>query len=123
MNALVRQLRRWQFRVRVIRLGWGVARWAAVVAAVLALACLTDWTWDLYADTPFVLRVVMTVGQLALAAVLAVLLVVRPWFTAPPVVDLALRAEREIPEFGHRLVTALQLNRPGARTQGMSPVL
>src|SRR5206468_3198739 len=48
---------------------------------------------------------------------------VRSWFTAPPVVDLALRAEREIPEFGHRLVTALQLNRPGAKTQGMSPYL
>src|SRR3954469_5030585 len=123
MKSLVRQLRRWQFRVRLIRLGWGLARWVAVVAAVLAAACLTDWVWDRYADTPMLLRAAMTAGQLAVAAVLAGILVVRPWFTAPPIVDLALRAERDIPEFGHRLVTALQLNRPGARTEGMSPVL
>jgi hypothetical protein len=123
MKSLVRQLRRWQFRVRLIRLGWGLARWVVVVAAVLAVCCFTDWVWDRYADTPKLLRVAMTAGQLALAGVLALWLVVRPWFTAPPIVDLALRAEKEIPEFGHRLVTALQLNRPGARTEGMSPYL
>ncbi|MCI0705523.1 MAG: hypothetical protein L0241_31065, partial [Planctomycetia bacterium] len=41
----------------------------------------------------------------------------------PPIDELASTAEKAIPEFDHRLVTAVQLNRPTARTQGMSKVL
>jgi hypothetical protein len=74
-------------------------------------------------ETPKWLRVGMTTGQLALALGLVYLLLVRPWVRTPPVDELAGRAEKAIPEFGHRLVTAVQLNRPGARTQGMSQAL
>ena len=42
----------------------------------------------------------------------------------PPSLEaLASRAEKAIPEFDHRLVTTLQLSRPGAQTAGMSPLL
>lgn len=74
-------------------------------------------------DTPKWLRVGMTGGQLLLAAGLAYLLLIRPWLRTPPIDELAGQAEKAIPEFGHRLVTAVQLNREGARTQGMSKVL
>jgi hypothetical protein len=107
----------------MVRLGWGGSRWLAAVASVLAVACLGDWLYDRYADVPFWLRVLATLGQVVVAAGLAVLFVVRPWARTPPLDDLAVRAERAIPEFDHRIVTALQLNRPGAKTAGMSKML
>jgi hypothetical protein len=123
MNLLLRQLRRWRFRERLVRLALGAGALAGVALAVLAAACLADWLYDRYADVPFALRLLATGGQVALAAGLFVVLVVRPWLAAPPVDDLALRAEKAIPEFDHRLVTAIQLNRAGAKTAGMSPAL
>src|SRR5581483_11623458 len=123
MQSLVRQLRRWRFRERLVRLGWGASRWVAAVASILAVACLADWLYDRFYDVPFWLRLLATLGQVAIAAGLAVLFLVRPWTRTPPLDDLAVRAERAIPEFDHRLVTALQLNRPGAKTAGMSKML
>jgi len=83
----------------------------AVVAAVLAACCFADWLYDIYADVPFWLRPMMTAGQALLAVVLVYVFLVRSWVKVPPIDDLASRAERAIPEFDHRLVTALQLNR------------
>jgi hypothetical protein len=123
MNLLLRQLRRWRFRERLVRLAFGGGGLVAVVLTVLGAACLADWLYDRYADVPFALRVLITGAQVALAAGLAYALILRPWVAAPPLDDLALQAEKAIPEFDHRLVTALQLNRPGAKTQGMSPAL
>lgn len=123
MQSLVRQLRRWRFREQMVRLGWGASRWVAAVASVLAVACLADYVYDRYYDVPSWLRLLTTLGQVALAAALAVLFVIRPWVRTPPLDDLAVRAERAIPEFDHRIVTALQLNRPGAKTAGMSKML
>ena len=170
MTHLLGQLKRWRFTEQLVRLAWGGARWGAVVGAVLAAACLTDWAADRYLgsetwrqflkdtwvfapapaptaedrwftehlrlhygfrapaaavidDSPKWLRVGMTGGQAALALVLAYYLLVRPWRRTPSVDELAGAAEEAIPEFGHRLVTALQLNRPTARTQGMSQSL
>lgn len=74
-------------------------------------------------DTPKWMRLGMTGGQVALALGLTYLLLVRPWRRTPPVDELASEAEKAIPAFGHRLVTAVQLNRPTARTQGMSQTL
>lgn len=123
MNLLLRQLRHWRFRERLVRLALGGGAAVGVVLAVLGVACFADWLYDRYADVPFALRLLVSGGQVALAAGLAYVLVLRPWLAAPPVDDLALRAEKAIPEFDHRLVTALQLNRPGAKTAGMSAVL
>ena len=74
-------------------------------------------------DSPKWLRVLMTGGQIFIGLGLVHFLLVRPWRRTPPVDELASQAEKAIPAFGHRLVTAVQLNRPTARTQGMSKVL
>jgi hypothetical protein len=121
MKTLTRQLRSWQRREWLYRLAWGAARWVALVVLVLTAACLTDWLIDRYVDTPFGLRLLMTAGQLGLFAGAGYWLLVR--LNVPSMVALAGRAEEAIPEFDHRLVTALQLNRPGANTEGMSPQL
>jgi hypothetical protein len=155
MTNLLGQLHRWRSVERLVRLAWGGGRWVALVGAVLALACLTDWLADRYLgseswralrtstwvfaprasapeqfepdaimdETPFWLRLLMTSGQLLIAGGLAFVLMVRPWRRTPPIDDLASHAEKAIPEFDHRLVTAVQLNRPGARTHGMSQAL
>jgi hypothetical protein len=123
MNRVVMQLRAWWFLEAGVRLTWGLSRWLALALSVLAVFCLADWVYDLYAETPFWARAAALVFQVVLAAGSAYLLVVRPLRRAPSYDDLATRAERAIPEFGHRLVTALQLNRPGAKTAGMSRAL
>lgn len=123
MNSLIWQLRSWQLRERLVRLAWGGARWFAVVAVVLAFACLADWLFDRRTDVPKYVRVGMTLLQAGIAAALAYWFLIRPWARTPGIDDLAYQAEQAIPEFDHRLVTALQLNRRGARTQGMSPAL
>jgi hypothetical protein len=146
MNSVLTQLNHWRLRERALTFAWGAARWATVVALVLAVACAADWAIDRYSGspgwrkavrwtgvlaadplavghTPFGVRFLMTAAQVALAGALAYYLVVRPWRTTPHIDDLALRAERAHPEFDHRLVTALQLNRPSADTRGMSQAL
>ncbi len=121
MATLTRQLVAWRRREAVGLLAWAVARWVAVIAAGLVLACLTDYLIDRRRDTPFAVRLVLTVGQLAVAVVAGLWLLRR---TRVPTLDtLAGRAEASVPAFGHRLVTALQLTRPGAKTDGMSPAL
>ena len=123
MNSLIRQLRAWRLREQLVRLSWGGARWFAVVAVVLGIACLADWLYDRRGEVPFALRVLASGSQVAVAAGLAYLFLLRPWSKTPPIDDLAFQAEKAIPEFDHRLVTALQLNRANAKTQGMSKAL
>ncbi|OWK46706.1 hypothetical protein [Fimbriiglobus ruber] len=119
--SLALQLRSWQFREWLYRAAWGFARWAVVVLIGLTAACTIDWLVDRVRDTPLALRIALTAAQLALYVSLAYLLLVR--LHVPPIDALAVRAEHAIPAFGHRLVTALQLNRAGARTEGMSKEL
>jgi hypothetical protein len=146
MTPILRQLNQWRGRVRLIRFAWGLGRWFAIVGSVLLFACLADWLIDRYAgsqawrsvrkslfapagllsigETPYWwFRVPLTAAQLALAAVLAYVLLVRPWARTPPIDDFAMQAEKSFPDFDHRLVTAIQLNRPRADTRGMSPTL
>lgn len=149
MTHVLTQLNRWRLMERAIRAVWGGARVLAVALTVLAVACLLDYLVDRYRGseswrallratwvfapssaepgeswatdvTPLWFRFLMSAGQAALAGWLAWALVVRPLRRTPVVDDLAFRAEKAIPEFDHRLVTAVQLNRPDARTQGMS---
>lgn len=121
MQTLTRQLLQWRTREFAFRLAWGAARWVAVVIAALAACCFVDWLIDRRTDTPFALRVLMTLTQIVLAIALFNRFILK--LRLPGIVDLAGQAEGVIREFDHRLVTALQLNRPGARTQGMSPEL
>ncbi len=121
MDELIHQLQRWQGRERLFRFLWGLARWGAVVLGGLLTACFIDWTIDRYRDTPILVRILMTFGQLALYSAAGIWFLYR--LRTPSLDFLASRAENAFPEFDHRLVTALQLNRPTAKTHGMSQQL
>lgn len=123
MRALLKQLYRWRFRERLVRLVWGGGRLLAIAAVALLFCCWIDYEVDKSYDVPGWLRFGMLAFQASIAAVMAYFFLVRPWNDTPPVDDLASRAEKAIPEFDHRLVTAIQLNRETARTAGMSPAL
>jgi hypothetical protein len=121
MRSLTRQLALWRTWEAAAAAGWGFAVWTAVVGVALAVACGIDWWVDLRRDTPFWLRALLTGSQLALAGLTAMLLLVR--LRVPTTDALAARAEAADPAYGHKLVTALQLTRPGAKTEGMSAEL
>ena len=147
MTSVLQQLERWRFLERVVRVVWGAGRWLALGAAVLLLACLTDFLIDRYSgsqtwrnvltssrifagvsplsagETPLWFRILLTLAQCVLAVGLAFVFLIRPWLRTPPVDDLASHAEKVHRDFDHRLVTALQLNRATAQTQGMSKFL
>src|SRR6516162_8768596 len=98
MEGLIRQLKHWQAREWFFRLAWGFARFLAVLVVAVTLACFTDWLIDRYTDTPFWLRVLITVGQSILFAAAAYYLV---WRLKVPSLDaLAGRAEDAVKEFG-----------------------
>ena len=118
MTSLLHQLHVWQRREWLYRAAWGFARWAVLVVVVLTAACLTDWIVDRYIETPIWLRAVMTIGQAVAYGLAAYWLIFR--LRVPTLDSLAARAEAAFPELGHRIVTAVQLNRPTARTAGMS---
>jgi hypothetical protein len=117
------QLRRLQGREQLYIFLWGAARWLAFAVCVLAIALVTDWWVDKYHDTPWSLRVFLTITQAALYVAALWYWVLRPLRRGTSIDHLAQRAEGEIPEFGHRLVTSIQLTRKGARRIGMSPEL
>ena len=114
------QLSRLRGRERFITLVWGVVRVVCVIAFFLALACLIDRWIDMSRETPFGVRVLMAVLQLLIAAGVIYFWVLRPLVQGIHDDVLAQRVEREIPEYGHRLVTSIQLTRETAQTGGMS---
>ena len=118
-----RRLRQLRFRERMLQLFWGLVRWLCLVALVLGLGCLVDWVWDRYQDVPQNVHYVLlgvTCGA-TLAGFIGFLLV--PLLTGIHDDTLALWIEEKVPEFRDRLISAVQLNRKGAKTQGMSPHL
>jgi hypothetical protein len=121
--TILRQLNRLRGRERLLRLTWGASRWLAVVVVAVAVACLVDWWVDRSRDTPFALRVTLVVAQVALAAVLGVVWLLAPIVRRRSDDDLALFVENREPDLHHQLISAVQLNRPGADTFGMSPAM
>ena len=121
MTPILRQLRSWQAREWLFSACVAAAAVLLLAAAGVTLACLTDYWWDGSGETPFGARVGLLAAQVVLYAAAA--WVAFRFVRAPSAVALAGRAEAAFPEFDHRLVTALQLNRPTARTAGMSKAL
>ncbi len=117
------QLARVGTRERAAALSWGAARWIALAAGALFAACLADWMIDLRWETPGGLRAFLLVAQVCLWIGAGAALVVRPLLGRRTERDLALWVEENFPEFGHRLITAVELNREGADTRGMSSEL
>lgn len=122
-TTLLQPLARLRRRERLLALVWGAARWLAVVAGFLAVACLTDWLCDRWDDTPWSVRLGLFVGQLVIALTAAGWFVVRPLVRRLSDDRLAVWVEDTYPQLGQRLISALQLNRPDADTRGMSPEL
>jgi hypothetical protein len=120
---LLERLARVRRRDLAVRLAWGAVRWIALAAAALAAACLLDWIVDRWTDTPPALRTLLFLLQLGLWMGAAAALLVRPLLRRPSDRETALWTEERVPSLGHRLITAIELNQPGARTEGMSPVL
>ncbi len=122
-RAILRLLSRLRWQERRLRLTWGATRWLAVTLTLLAIACLTDWLIDRRQDTPWSLRRAMLAVQVLASAAAALFFLLRPMLRRMSDSQVALWVEDKLPRLGHRLISAVQLNRPGARTQGMSPVL
>ncbi len=119
-QIILERLARVRAREKAMRLAWGAARWLALAAGALLLACLVDWLVDLRTETPSGLRTFMFVAQAILWLASAVVFVFRPLGAPLPDRELALWTEGKFPELGHRIITAVELNRTGAPLEGMS---
>jgi hypothetical protein len=122
-EAIRRRLSRLRWRERELQLSWGVTRALALTVLFLALACLIDWPVDRRRETPWGLRQAMLAGQIVVWAGAVWLFVLRPLSRSLSDKVLALWIEQKLPGLAHRLISAVQLNRPGAAISGMSPDL
>jgi hypothetical protein len=120
---LIRQLARLRWRERLLRFVWAVTLGITIAAGVMAVLCLVDWIFDRYEDTPMALRRAMFLCQVILWAALAIILLSWAFMRRVSDTDLALWVEDHDKSFDHRLISALQLNKPDANTRGMSAVL
>ena len=122
-RTIRKQLAKLRRRERGLALLWGAARGFAIALSALAVACLVDWLIDLRRDTPWSLRWTMLGVQILLWCLVAAVFLVRPLFRRLHDSWLALWVEEKAPSLDHRLISAVQLNRGGAQTHGMSPEL
>jgi len=113
-------LRFWE---RLLQIVWGVARAVAIVIAIFLVACLVDWLVDRNQNTPWLLRAFLLVLQVVIGVALIGFLIVRPVLRRLGDSELSLWVEDKHPELQHRLISAVQLNQPGADVKGMSPEL
>ncbi len=119
---ILRPLHGLRQRERLLSAIWGAARLVAVMLIGLIVACAVDWWIDRRHDTPMGVRILLTAIQLIVASISAA------WFLTPAIRrrdddDLALFVEDKLPTFKHRLISAVQLNRPAAKTINMSPAM
>ncbi|MBI3410459.1 MAG: hypothetical protein HY040_19140 [Planctomycetes bacterium] len=119
-RSITRKLAGLRGRERLLQLAWGVARWLAVILMLLLIAGAIDWLIDRDQDTPWPVRYALFFTQLIVALTAAVWFLIRPLSKRLRDDILALRVEERYPALRHRLITAVQLNKPDADTEGMS---
>lgn len=112
-----------RWRERYIALAWGIARWAALATVCLAIVAAIDWYVEQRHDMSRSLRSTLAGLELATLAVAAVAWIIVPVFRRRSDDTLALYVESHRPDLAHRLISAVQLGRIGARVEGMSPEL
>src|SRR5437016_3689217 len=122
-RTIHKQLASLRGRERLLQFAWGVARWLAIVLLLLLVAGFVDWLIDRDRDTPWSVRLALFIGQVGIALLVAVWLLVGPFGKRLKDADLALEVEDRHPALGHRLISAVQLNQPEADIEGMSPQL
>lgn len=119
-RAILKNLSRLRRRERLLAFVWGAALWLTVVLSALAVACLVDWLIDRERDTPAQVRRLLLAVQVIAAAAAGYFFLFRPQWRRLHNDTLALWVEERQPALAHRLITAVQLDRPGARSEGMS---
>lgn len=122
-QGILEKLARVRGRERALRFAWGASRGLALAAGAMVVACLLDWLIDLRTETPEALRWVMILAQAGLWVGAAAVWIVRPLRERLGDRESALWVEEHYPEFRHRLITTVELNRPGAPIEGMSAEL
>jgi hypothetical protein len=122
-RSIKHNLSRLRRRERLVRFAWGAARWLAVVLALLLVCVLTDYLVDRDRDTPWALRYFFAGVQVAAAAIGAFFFLLWPQLRRLRDPELALWVESRTSRLEHRLITAVELNQPGAQIAGMSEEL
>src|ERR1043166_3119211 len=122
-RTITSNLARLRNRERLIRFVWGVCRFGAVVLALLIVACLVDYLIDRDRDTPWAVRYLLFGVQFLAAIIGGFFFVMWPQLRRLRDTEMALWVEEQTPRLGHRLISAVQLNEPGADVQGMSKEL
>jgi hypothetical protein len=122
-RTIKNNLSRLRNRERLIRLGWGAARLLAIVLSLLLICALTDYFIDRDRDTPWEIRCAMFGLQALVAIVGASYFLLWPQLRRLRDRELALWVEARTVRLDHRLITAVELNQPGAQIAGMSAEL
>lgn len=122
LQNLRRRLGQLRGRERQLRAFWGLSRWAVVVLAALAIACLLDYGIDRMGETPRALRWIFS-GLVAGAAFVGLVALMRPFFGRLSDDTLALWVEEKHPELQHRLITVVQMQDDHADLRGVSKIL
>jgi hypothetical protein len=122
-TVIHRQLARLRRRERLLDLAWGAARLLALAVTLLILAGAADWLIDREQDTPEDVRLVLSYFQIGALAAAAFFFLLWPLRKSRPDSALALCVEEKHPRLRHRLISAVQLNQPGADIEGMSEEL
>lgn len=118
-----RKLSSLRWRERLLSFVLGASCWIAVMLVLLAIACFIDWFIDRERDTPFEVRAALLFFQAAAAFIGLILFLLLPQIRRLSDATLALWVEDAMPQFDHRLISAVQFNQPGADLGGMSPEL
>jgi hypothetical protein len=110
-------------RERFLTFVWGAACWLAIGLVLLFLCGFVDWLIDRQRETPMDVRYGLFGVQAVVAALAGLVFVLWPQLRRLPDALLALWVEEKIPQFDHRLISAVQFNQPGAQLEGMSKEL
>jgi hypothetical protein len=110
-------------RERLLTFVWGLACWLAVALVLLFLCGLADWLIDRERETPLGVRLAFFGVQFGAWMLAGIAFVIFPQIRRLPDDLLALWVEAKVPKFDHRLISAVQLNRPKAKLAGMSQEL
>ena len=99
--------------------GSGLAMLIGGLTLALAAGMLLDW----WLDFPWAVRFLCFLGYLAAAGHIIWHHILTPCLRRPDDDATALLVQRGMPQFGSRLIAALQLTRPGALQAGEAPAL
>lgn len=119
-RQLFERLRHLAWHEGLVRLGWGLARWAALLVALVMVYAAIDWCIDIWYDTPVSLCWVLRCIMVVLAGAGFYRWIIAPLRTGLQPEQLVFWVEQQNPAFGHRLISALQLHDSKPDQAGMS---